>query len=84
MAVSQLSNSVRLYQFPPQPISDAPRIDVGVVAMRRAPDHLGWRLVALAVRRFRSLSPGARCVVRAMVVALCLAFVVIRLIAVIQ
>jgi hypothetical protein len=84
MATSQVSNSVRVIKIPPHHSFQTSRINAGIVTMRRAPDRLGWRFIALAVRRFRSLSPDARCVIRALAVALCLAFVFIRLLAAIQ
>jgi hypothetical protein len=84
MAASQLSNSARLNQPTPLPISQNSHIDVGVVIMRRAPDHIGWRLVASAVRRYRALSPEGRSLVRAFMVALALTAILIRLIVIFE
>jgi hypothetical protein len=81
MAGSQLSNSVRVNQIPPQTYSHNPRINVGVFTMRRAPDHIGWRLVASAVRRYRALSPEGRAIWRAVAAALFLAAILLLLIA---
>jgi hypothetical protein len=80
MAVSQLSNSVRLNQLPLKPTLPSRRIDVGVTAMSSAPDHIGWRLVAAAVRLYRTISPKGRALLHAFFVALFLAAISIQLI----
>jgi hypothetical protein len=80
MAVSQLSNSVRVNQLPLKPTLPSLRINVGVVAMNSAPDHIGWRLVAAAVRRYRALSPKGRALLHAFFVALSLAVILIQMI----
>jgi hypothetical protein len=79
MAASQLSNSAALNKTPKTSL----RIHTGVVTMKRAPDHLGWRLVTASVRWYRSLCPEARSLLRALAVALllsavftCLVFIV--------
>jgi hypothetical protein len=77
MADSQLSNSVPVNQISPQAYSHNPRINVGVVTMRRAPGHLGWRLVISTVRRYRALSPEERALVHAFFVALVLAMTLV-------
>jgi hypothetical protein len=84
VAASQLSNSARLNQLPLQPTFQSPRIDAGVVIMRHSPDHIGWRLVASAVRRYRALSPEGRDLVRAFMVALALSAILIRLIVIFE
>jgi hypothetical protein len=48
--------------------------------MSSAPDHFGWRLVATAVRWYRTLSPKGHAVLHAFFVALFLAAILIRLI----
>jgi hypothetical protein len=80
MAVSQLSNSVRVNQLSLKPTLQSHRINVGVVTMRSSPDHIGWRLVAAAVRRYRTISPKGRALLHAFFVALFLAAVLIQLI----
>jgi hypothetical protein len=80
MAVSQLSNSAPICEITQKPNSQELRIHVGVITMKRAPDHLGWRLVTAAVRRYRSLPPEGRALMRALFVAICLIAFLIRLI----
>jgi len=80
MAVVQGSNSAHVNQLPLNPPFQDLRINVGVVTLRHAPDHLGWHLVAAAVRRYRTLSPGGRALLHAFLVALFLAAILVRLI----
>jgi hypothetical protein len=54
------------------------RINRGVIAMRRAPSDVGWRLISAAVRRYRTLSPESRAALH--VVAVCLVAILVRLI----
>jgi hypothetical protein len=84
MAASQLNNSARQNQPTPPPISVNSRVDVGVIMMSRAPDHLGWRLVTSNVRRYRSLSPEGRSLLHAFMVALALTAILIRLIVIVE
>ena len=79
MAVSQISNPGPVNQPPSQPTFQQLRNHAGVITQRRAPDHIGWRLVAAAVRRYRALSPEARAILRAFFVALLLAVILIRM-----
>jgi hypothetical protein len=80
MAASQLSNSAALNETPTTNL----RIDVGVVTMRRPPDHLGWRLVTTSVRWYRALCPEARSLLRALAVAFLLSAVFIRLVFIVE
>lgn len=80
MAVSQLSNSASVNQLPPHPTFQHLRIQAGVITVRRAPTHLGWRLVAAYVRWYRTLSPESRALLRALFIAMGIAALLIRLI----
>jgi hypothetical protein len=51
--------------------------------MNSAPDHIGWRLVAAAVRWYRTLSPKERVLLHAFFVALSLAVILIQLIVIV-
>jgi hypothetical protein len=79
MAASQLSNSVRVSEIPPTTNWQDLRTDVGVVPMRCAPNHIGWRLVAAFVRWYRTLTPEVRAFSHAFLMALFVAAILIRL-----
>jgi hypothetical protein len=78
MAVSQVSKSVRVIQPLQKPIFQYFRVQAGVVAFRSSPEHLGWRLVSAAVRRYRTLSPEARAIIHALAMAVALFAIFIR------
>ena len=80
MAVSQLSNSASVNQLPTHPTFQHLRIQAGVIAVRRAPAHLGWRLVAAYVRWYRTLSPETRALLHALLIAMGIVAFLIRLI----
>jgi hypothetical protein len=79
MAASQLSNSASVNQIPSQTTFQHLRNQLGVTPMRCAPNHVGWRLAAAFVRWYGTISPEARALAHAFLMALFVAAILIRL-----